>query len=46
MSVFNKFLLIFCFGFMAIGLFGCPQQQPAGDVEEKAAEEVQATPAP
>ncbi len=52
MSIFNKFLLIFCFGIFVIGLNACPQQQPAEEgtvVKEEVVEEVEvpvATPAP
>ncbi len=52
MSIFNKFLLIFCFGIFVIGLNACPQQQPAEEgtvVEEEVVEEVEvpvATPEP
>ncbi len=52
MSIFSKFLLIFCFGISVIALSACPQQQPADEcavVEEEVVEEVEvpaATPAP
>ncbi len=50
MSIFNRLLLIICFGIFAMGLSACPPQQPSGEVvEEEVVEEVEVpvvTPAP
>jgi hypothetical protein len=39
MNLFKKLFFSFCLGFFTLGLFACPQQQPAGESETVVEEE-------